>query len=360
MKRIGLVVLTVLCVSLLSACGSSVENESSEVAISDTQFSEKGFTDYIEKKADVTVENIDLRANGTDIRLSAEQNRKIGTLFTDDDVRKSMMNVAEDAYNIASASKDYFIATGLLTEDELESNPIPYRDSQLFHESIMIDEHDSDNRLLLVNLVPGSFAVMDFTNDDYTQLFSCSYEYQWDGFDWHVVNDSFGNIQKVDLPEVVYNQTDIESEEVDENSMEDVTENTPKDDENDSSEDSTIDTSEDSKSNSSDGSTIDTSEDSVANAAESVAVQPDPEWYKTYTYFTNDETGTSLEMIWYDNGYLDMAFDGLTACSTDGQYLLEGNGMVYQLDDGGTLAYNLVNHGVQVTGNDYAGTYNPN
>lgn len=87
--------------------------------------------------------------------------------------------------------------------------------------------------------------------------------------------------------------------------------------------------------------------------------QPDPEWYKTYTNFSNNETGVTLEVIWYDDGYFDLAFDGGTACSSDGQYSVEGNDMVYQLTDGGTLDYSLTDHTVQISGNDYAGEYSP-
>lgn len=84
----------------------------------------------------------------------------------------------------------------------------------------------------------------------------------------------------------------------------------------------------------------------------------DSSWYKTYSHFQS-ATGTTLEIIYYDDGYFELAFDGLTADSMYYEYDFENEGscLYYKADEGIRFRYYPSKKMIEVADAPYDGEY---
>lgn len=84
----------------------------------------------------------------------------------------------------------------------------------------------------------------------------------------------------------------------------------------------------------------------------------DSSWYKTYSNFKSAD-GTTLEIIYYDDGYFELAFDGLTADSMYAEHDFENEGscLYYKADEGIRFRYYPSKKMVEVVDAPYAGEY---
>lgn len=86
----------------------------------------------------------------------------------------------------------------------------------------------------------------------------------------------------------------------------------------------------------------------------------DTKWYKTYSHFQS-VTGTALEIVYYDDGYFELAFDGLTADSMYYEYDFDsengGSCLYYKADEGIRFRYYPSKKMIEVVDAPYDGEY---
>lgn len=84
----------------------------------------------------------------------------------------------------------------------------------------------------------------------------------------------------------------------------------------------------------------------------------DSSWYKTYSNFKSAD-GTTLEIIYYDDGYFELAFDGLTADAmySEHDFENEGNCLYYKTDEGIRFRYYPSKKMIEVVDAPYEGEY---
>lgn len=84
----------------------------------------------------------------------------------------------------------------------------------------------------------------------------------------------------------------------------------------------------------------------------------DSSWYKTYSNFKSAD-GTILEIIYYDDGYFELAFDGLTADAMYSEHDFENEGscLYYKADEGIRFRYYPSKKMIEVVDAPYEGEY---
>ena len=87
----------------------------------------------------------------------------------------------------------------------------------------------------------------------------------------------------------------------------------------------------------------------------------DEEWFKTYTFFEQSGTGHALEFIWYDDGSIDIAIDGLTIDSFDSKSYVfnDEGGISYSCTKFDVCYYPNDRNSVQISKGMYSGYYYP-
>lgn len=107
-----------------------------------------------------------------------------------------------------------------------------------------------------------------------------------------------------------------------------------------------------------DNETLETSGNATINFEPTEGESIDSSWYKTYSNFQSAE-GTTLEIIYYDDGYFELAFDGLTADSMYYEYDFdnEGSCLFYKADEGIRFRYYPSKKMIEVVDAPYDGEY---
>lgn len=86
----------------------------------------------------------------------------------------------------------------------------------------------------------------------------------------------------------------------------------------------------------------------------------DIKWYKSYSHFQS-AAGTDLEIVYYDDGYFELAFDGLTADSMYYEYDFDsengGSCLYYKADEGIRFRYYPSKKIIEVVDAPYDGEY---
>lgn len=175
----------------------------------------------------------------------------------------------------------------------------------------------ANTQLLFASINTEAMANVDWNSDDFTQLGKHADKYQWNAPKANLENYEYADFSRTPLNEPQKQDVEV----------------------------------------------IASEEDSDQKNSEPPASDTafDEEWFKTYTFFEQAGTNHEIEFIWYDDGAVDIAIDGLTIDSFDSKsYVVNGEGGVtYACAEFDVCYYPNDRNSVQISKGDYAGYYYP-